>query len=355
MKNRKIIIGLLALSVSFPACNNKQAGQHIQPEPKAYAVETLSPQTVDLETVYPAVLKGKDDVEIKPRVDGFIEKVYVDEGAAVRKGQALFRINSPSSEKDYEKAKADYNSAKLDVERMQPLAKKNIISNAQLEAYQHTLEAAEATLKQAKATLGWVTVTSPVNGVVGTIAYRIGSLVSSSSVLTTVANTSNIYAYFSMNEKELYNFLDKWDGNTKTEKIKNMPEIQFILSNGKTYGQKGKIETIAGMVDQSTGTVNVRAAFPNENGLLLSGSSGKVVVPEHLESALVVPQKATFSQQDKSIIYKVQGDSVVQKVIAVTTTPDGKKYVVTNGLKPGDKVVVNDITNLSNGAKIKIR
>lgn len=357
MKQNTFFIGGLALITLFASCSNKKTMEPnaMMFEPKQYKTEVLKPQEIELQSVFPAILKGQEDIEIKPRVDGFIEEVYIDEGAKVKKGQPLFRINSPSSLKALEEAQANYNTAKLNVERMRPLAEKDIISNVQLESYENSLDAAEAALNQAKATMGWVTVTSPVDGVVGTISYRLGSLVNNSSVLTKVASTSNIFAYFSMNEKEIYNFLDKWEGKSKAEKIKNMPEITFLRSNGTKYNEAGRIATISGVVDQTTGTVNIRAEFPNKNGLLLSGSSGQVIIPEYLDSALVIPQKATFSQQDKTMIYKVQGDSVVQKVIAVTPTPDGKSYVILNGLTQGDRVVTDDIISLSNGSKIKVQ
>jgi membrane fusion protein (multidrug efflux system) len=355
MKFCKLFIGSLALVILFASCKSKKSGQMQSVEVKSYQVQTLTPQDVELQSVFPAVIKGQEDVEIKPRVDGFIEKVYVDEGSIVKKGQSLFKINSPSSVKAFEEARANYNTAKLDVDRIRTLAEKNIISKVQLESYENSFDAAKAALEQAKATLGWVTVTSPVDGVVGTISYRFGSLVNNSSILAKVASTSDIFAYFSMNEKEIYNFLDKWEGKSKAEKIKNMPDITFLRSNGTKYNEVGHIATISGVVDQTTGTVNIRAEFSNKNGLLLSGSSGQVVIPEYLDSALVIPQKATFSQQDKTMIFKVQGDSVVQKVIVVTSTPDGKSYVILHGLAQGDRVVTDDIISLSDGSKIKVQ
>jgi len=357
MKQNTFFIGGLTLVITlFVSCNGKKTTeQNMMLEPKQYKTEVLKPQKVELKSVFPAVLKGQDDVEIKPRVDGFIEAVYVDEGAKVNKGQPLFKINSPSSVKAFEEAQANYNTAKLNVDRMRPLAEKNIISEVQLESYVNSFDASKAALEQAKATLGWVTVTSPVDGVVGTISYRLGSLVNNSSVLAKVANTANIFAYFSMNEKEIYNFLDKWEGISKAEKIKNMPDITFLRSNGTKYNEAGHIATISGVVDQTTGTINIRAEFSNKNGLLLSGSNGQVIIPEYLDSALVIPQKATFSQQDKTMIFKVQGDSVVQKVIAVTSMPDGKSYVILDGLVQGDRVVTDDIISLSNGSKIKVQ
>jgi len=351
--NNFIIRGMVLVILSV-SCKSKQSESDQPAGTTSYQVITLLPQAVELQSVFSAVLKGQEDVDIKPRVDGFIEAVYVDEGAKVSKGQALFKINSPSSVKNLEEAQSNCSTAKLDVERLRPLAEKNIISPVQLESYKNTLAAAEAALEQAKATMSWVTVTSPVDGVVGTISYRLGSLVDNSSVLTTVSNTTNVIAYFSMNEKELYEFMEDLEGKTKDEKIKNIPNIKLLLSNGHEYEESGHIATISGIVDQTSGTVNLRASFPNKNGLLLSGTSGNVIIPKHMNEALVIPQNATFTQQNKVLAYKVQGDSVVQEAITVASTPDGKSYVILNGLESDDKIVSDDIMSLSNGKKIKI-
>jgi membrane fusion protein (multidrug efflux system) len=355
MKFNKLFIGSLALVMLFTSCKSKKTGQIQQVEVKSYQVQTLKPQDVELQSVFPAIIKGKEDVEIKPRVDGFIEAVYVDEGATVKKGQALFKINSPSSIKALEEAQAKYNTAKLDVERMRPLTEKNIISKVQLDSYQNSLDAAKATLEQAKATMSWVYVTSPVNGVVGTISYRLGSLVNSNSILTTVSNTSTLIAYFSMNEKELYEFLLDLKGKTKDEKIKNIPDVKFRMPDGTIYEEPGRIETISGIVDQTSGTVSFRASFPNKNGILLSGTSGNIIISRLMKEALIIPQTSTFSQQDKILVYKVQADSVLQDAIMVKSTPDGINYVVLDGLESGDKIVTDGIATLRNGQKIKIQ
>jgi membrane fusion protein (multidrug efflux system) len=355
MKFSKLYIGSLALVMLFASCKSKKSGQMQSVEVKSYTVQTLNKKDVELQSVFPAVIKGKEDVDIKPRIDGFIEVVYVDEGAKVKKGQSLFKINSPSSIKALEEAQAKYNTAKLDVERMRPLAEKNIISKVQLDSYQNALDVAKATLEQSKATISWVNVTSPVDGVVGTIPYRLGSLVNSSSILTTVSNTSTLIAYFSMNEKELYEFLLGLKGETKEEKIRNIPDVKFRMPNGTMYVESGRIETISGIVDQTSGTVSFRASFPNKKGILLSGTSGNVIISKLMKEALIIPQKSTFSQQDKILVYKVQADSVLQDAIIVKSLPDGINYVVLDGLESGDKIVTDGIATLRNGQKINIR
>ncbi len=355
MKNNRFLIGGVILLMSLNSCNKKQAAPVAPAPAQAYPVASLTPQQVELQSVYPAVLKGKEDIDIKPRIDGFIEAVYVDEGSIVKKGQPLFKINSPASVQNLENATASLNNARLDVERIAPLAEKGIISNVRLTAYQNTLASAQAAYNQAKSAIGWTTVTSPVDGVVGTIPYRLGSLVNNSTILTTVANTKEVIAYFSMNEKEMYEFMRHWEGSTQAEKISNMPAVKLQLSDGIQYEDSGRIETISGVVDAVSGAVNFRASFPNKQALLRSGTSGKVIIPRHLENVLVIPQKATFSQQDKILAYKVQGDSVVQKTLTVINTPDGKNYVVLEGLVNGDKIVTDGIATLKNGKKIKVQ
>ena len=353
MKMRKFLLGSVLLLLFITSCKNKQAQTTAADQVKAFPVAVISTSDVELQAVYPAVLKGEQDIDIKARVEGYIDKIFVDEGAVVRKGQPLFKINSPSSVQMIENAKANYNTAKLDVERMRPLAEKGIISDVKLSAYQNTLASAKATLDQAKATLNWATVTSPVDGVVGTLSFRQGSLVTNTTVLTTVSNISKVVAYFSVNEKDLLELLKEFKGSTQAEKIKHMPAVRLLLSDGTQYEQTGRIETISGVVDATSGAVNFRASFSNKHGLLRSGSSAKVVIPSEHKNAIVIPQKATFAQQDKVLVYKFQGDSVVQKVVSVKTTPDGQAYVVTEGLSVGDKIVTDGIATLSNGQKIK--
>lgn len=353
MKKRNFLLGSILLLLFIASCENKQAQAPVADQVKAYPVTAISASDVELNSVYPAVLKGEQDIDIKARVEGYIDKIFVDEGSVVKKGQPLFKINSPSSVQMVENAKANYNTAKLDVERIRPLAEKGIISDVKLSAYQNTLASAKATLDQAKATLNWATVTSPVDGVVGALPYRQGSLVTNATVLTSVSNISNVVAYFSVNEKELLALLKEFKGATQAEKIKNMPAIRLLLSDGTEYEKTGRIETISGVVDAISGSVSFRASFSNKNGLLRSGSSAKVIIPSEHKGAIVIPQKATFSQQDKVLVYKFQGDSVIQKVVRVKTTPDGQGYVVTEGLSVGDKIVTDGIATLTNGQKIK--
>lgn len=369
MKVNKIVFGALALTVMV-SCGKKADLSSIlgggDTGPKEYKTLELSEQNVVLESVYPVTIKGQEDIEIRPRIDGFIDQIFVDEGSVVRQGQPLFKINSPQTEQSLtvaraavESAKASVATAQLNVDRIRPLAEKQIVSEVQLRTVENALLNAKASeaqalasLKNAQETMSWTNVSSPVNGVVGTIPFRKGSLVNNSNVLTTVANTSNVFAYFSLDETGLINFLKDLPGNNQAEKIKNIPSVTLKLKDGSVYAEKGKVETITGIVDKTTGATNLRAEFPNAQGVLRSGFSGTISIPRTIDNTILVPQDATFTRQNKYLIYKVQGDSVVQTLISVIATPDGKSYVVTDGLKKGDRIVESGIISLKNGAKI---
>lgn len=371
MHIRLFLAGICILA-SLSSCGRKNSqspyGPQVAAAPQHYPTAVMTAGEVTLQSLYPAIIRGQADIEIRPRVDGFIESIHIDEGSVVTKGQTLFVIDSPQSVQSFESSKAAVMSAQanlstalLNVERMRPLAEKKIISTVQLETYENQYKAAQASLDQAQASLahaeaalGWTKVTSPVDGIVGEIPYRQGSLVGSQYVLTTIANTSDVFAYFSINEKDLMELLGSYPGKTQAEKIKNMPYVTLILADGSVYPEKGRIGTIAGLINTATGSVNLRAEFPNRHGLLRSGTSAKVSVPRQLENVFEIPQKATFPLQNKTLVYKVQGDSVVQAVITVLPTADGQRYAVTGGLQEGDRIVIDGIATLYSGKKIKV-
>lgn len=365
MNLKKIVFGAIALAVITMSCS-RSSDRPVE-GPQELKTMVLTEQDVELETIYPVTIKGQEDIEIRPRIDGFIDAIYVDEGSVVRKGQSLFKINSPSAEQGYttalaavSSADAQVKTAQLNVDRIAPLAKEGIVSTTQLRTYENALAAAQATLQQANAQLrnatdtrSWTNVTSPVDGVVGSIPFRLGSLVNSANALTTVSSTKNVFVYFSINEKELVSLLEGLEGKNQTEKINNLPEVSLKMADGTVYSEKGKIKTITGQVNITTGTVNLRADFPNPNGLLRSGFSGNIIIPRHIENAIVIPQDLTRSQQDKLLTFKVQGDTMaVQTLITVIPTPDGKSYVVTDGLKAGDRVIAEGMVTMSDGKKI---
>lgn len=364
---KRLSLGILALLL-LASCGNKKDNSNQTKELPSYPTAITHKTSAELENVYPTTIKGKEDIQIKPRVGGFIENLYIDEGSVVKKGQLLFTINSPQSEQAVQTAQATVNSAQaavntaaVNVTRFRDLAEKNIVSDVQLKTYENayaqaeaSLAQAQASLSEAKASLSWTKVTSPVDGIAGSINFRQGSLVTSADVLTTIANTDDVFAYFSINEKQLMNLLASTPGETQAEKIKHLPDVTLVLADGSTYSEKGKIETISGLVNVNTGSVDFRAEFPNKKGELRSGASGKIVMPKVLENVFVIPQKATFAQLNKILVYRVVGDSTVATSIEVQTMPGGQDYAVIDGLSEGDRIVVDGVATLKNGTKIKI-
>ena len=338
--------------------------------PQAYPVFEVNTQSTTLDSDYPATIEGIQNIDIRPKVDGFIESIYVDEGAIVRKGQLLFAINAPQYEQlvrtanaAISSAEADVNAAQLQVNKTKPLVEKDIISKYELESAQLTLQSKKAMLAQAKATLvnakvnlGYTKITSPVDGVVGAIPYKTGSLVSGTTAqpLTTVSNTAKVYAYFSLNEKQLLDFSTTYKGKTLSEQMKNIPAVGLVLADGSTYAQNGKIESINSQINRGTGSVSLRATFPNPTSILKNGASATVRIPQHVNDVILIPQKSTTDLQGKKFVY-ILGDSakVVNTPIEIMKIAAGKFYVVTKGLKPGDKVVLEGFQSLRDGTKIK--
>jgi membrane fusion protein, multidrug efflux system len=370
-KYRNAMVAMPLLLLLF-ACGNKQAQNNssfAMPTP-GYKVITLQPRSATLNTDYPASIQGLQNIEIRPKVDGFVEKIYVDEGSVVKKGQLLFKIKAPQYEQDVrtaragvQTAEADVNSATLQVNKVKPLVEKDIISHYELESAQYTLQSKQAALAQAKAALvnaevnlGYTTIVSPVDGVIGSLPYKLGSLVSSTTAdpLTTVYNTATVYAYFAMNEKQLLNFSRDSTNTSFRSRLNNMPPVTLILSDGTTYEHKGKVETVNGLINTATGSANFRAGFVNPKGLLRSGSSATVRIPTVIKDAIIVPQDVTYELQDKRFIYLIDDKNKVKNVaITVMDKTPGQFFIVTSGLKSGDRVIAEGANNLKDGTQIK--
>ena len=369
--NKQSFLSILAASLIIASCgkNDKSAQAGGAPQIKEYKTVTLQPESATLNSDFPASIQGQQNIEIRPRVEGYIDKIFVDEGAVVKAGQPLFKISAPEYEQQVrtatasiKSAQAEVSSARLAVNKVKPLVEKGIISKYDLESAQYTYESAVASLAQAnaalvnaKTNLGYTTVTSPVNGVVGSIPFRLGSLVSSNTTepLTTVSSIGNVYAYFAMNEKVLLNFT-KDAGGSLNQKIKSMPAVSLLLSDGSTYDQKGKIETVNGLINTETGTVNFRARFPNPKGIIRSGSSTTVRIPNEVKNSIIVPQSATFELQDKIFAVVVGKDGKTKNAnITVLDNSAGNYYVVTSGLNAGDQIVLEGVASLKEGTEIK--
>lgn len=362
MKSR---LGLLVCCLALlSSCGQGNKSTGSAPE---IAVMEVNTTTANLTNSYPATIKGKQDVEIRPMVSGFITRLHVDEGAVVRKGQVLFTIDPVQYQAAVQTAKATVETAKaalstqeLTTANKRELNKKQIISDYDLKMSENQLAQAKATLAQAEAqlinaknNLSYTQVTSPSDGVVGTIPYRVGSLVSASiaTPLTTVADISEMYAYFSMTERQLLSMIR--EGGTMKEILDKMPDVQLQLIDGTMYADSGRVETISGVIDQTTGSVNMRALFPNKHNILRSGGTGNVVFPNPLHDVVMIPQSATTEIQDKRFVFVLQADNTLKNTeIKVFTLDDGKYFYVTEGLKKGDKIAIEGVQSLKDGQAV---
>lgn len=348
-----LVIGLAGTSCSD---NGQQQAQQTAP---SIAVMTISKTDAELETTYPAIIKGKKDVDIRPQVSGFITKVCVEEGQHVSAGQTLFIIDQVQMEAAVAQAEAavavaceSCNSATITAKNKEKLFAKNIISEYENQLAQNSLASAKSQLAQAQAALvsakknlSYTVVKSPSAGYVGAIPNREGSLVSPSSAtpLTTVSDISEVYAYISFNEKQV---LEMTEGGKMTlaQAVSALPSVKLRLADGTEYQNEGKVSTVTGNIDNLTGSASVRVLFKNENGMLRSGSTGSVVFPVTKKSVILIPQNATTEIQDVKYAYVVNdSNKVVSKPIQVLSNNDGKNYVVTEGLEPGQKVAVEGV------------
>ena len=350
----RISITSFILALVLVSCGKKEEQQMPPQGPAPFPVETVSKQDATIYQEYTANLEGQQNVEIRPKVNGFIQKIYVDEGQMVKKGQLLFKLETQTLNQDASASKAMVQAAQVEVDRLKPLVDRKIISNVQLETAKAKLAQAKSAYGSIAANIGYGTITSPVNGVVGSLPYREGSLVSMTSEmpLTTVSDSKVIRAYFTMNEKQLLSFNKTFKGANTVEKLKNVPEVSLLLVDDSEYNVKGKIATINGLVNPQTGTTEFRAEFKNPEGLLRSGSTGIIRLPIEQKDVIVVPQNAVFEVQGKQMIYVVGKDNKVKSTIITTNGTSGLNFIVTDGLSEGDVIVVEGASKLKDDMEI---
>ena len=358
MKKSKIL--LLAASALLVASCGKSGGGRPNFGDNEYPVVTVGTSSAAMQTTYPATILGVQDVEIRPKVSGFITKIYVKEGQTVSAGQTLFEIDNVTYQAQVRQAQAavntaqsQVNTAKLTYENSKKLFENRVIGDYELQTAENTFKSAEAQLAQAQAALAsakealsFCYVKSPARGVVGTLPFKVGTLVSGSNALTHVADISSMEVYFSVNEKDMLNFA-KAEGGANGA-VAAFPPVKLQLADGTVYGHEGKMTAISGVIDQATGSVQLKALFPNPEHLLKSGGSGTIVIPNDNQNAIVIPQACVMEVQNKKFVYTLGAENKVQYTeIAVDPQNDGNNYVVTSGLKVGDKYVTNGITKLS--------
>ncbi len=354
--------------LSLAGCGSG-GGEWQAPPPEALPVLTVSNMPATTYQEYTASLEGSRVVELRPQVDGYLEKIYVDEGAYVKKDQVLFQINDrPYREQlntaraGLAAAKANLSNAQINLMKTEPLVQNKVVSEVQLKTAQAAYDAAQANVAQAQAqvesaeiSLGYTQIKAPVDGYIGRIPFKTGSLVGvgTAQPLTVLSEINDMYAYFSLSEADFIRFKNQFPGKTIEEKIQQMPEVELVLADNSLYPQKGKVELVSGQFDHRMGTISFRSVFQNADGLLRSGNTGRIRIPRSLGAALVIPQEATYELQDKVFVF-VLGDSnkVVSTAVNIADRR-GNYYLVEQGIKAGQKIVYTGLDRLRDGAVIK--
>lgn len=355
-----ILAGFLCLLAS--SCSQQPA----KVASNEYNVLNVTKTTRKLSSNYSATIRGRQDIDIYPQVSGFITRLCVEEGQAVKKGQLLFVVDQvpyqaalQTALANVEAAQAALNTAKLTYDSKKVLFEQRVVSAFDKQTAENSWLSAKAQLAQMKAlemnarnNLSYTEVKSPANGVVGNLPYRVGALVSAGSPrpLTTISDNSDMYVYFSMTENQLLSLTRKY--GSKAKALETMPEVELLLNDNSVYPEKGKIETISGVIDRSTGSVSLRAVFSNKEGLLFSGSSGNVVINTDRTDCIVIPQSATFEIQDKTFVYKIIDGKASSSEVNVSRVNGGKEFIVEEGLNEGDLIVAEGVGILREGTPV---
>ena len=363
MYHKTLLIVLAGLSIA--SCKSRT----VEEATSDYKTLTVKLENRTLMQGYSARLDGQQVVEVRPQVSGLITRICIDEGQKVRKGQVLFVIDQvpyqaalAEATANVKSAEANLATAKLNLESTEMLREKNVVQDYDLNTVRNELAIAEAALAQAQAqemsarnNLSYTEVKSPVAGVASMIAYRVGALVSSSisEPLVTLSDDSNVYAYFSLNESQITSLTEQY--GSLDEFMKRMEDVELQMAGGKMYGEKGHISAVSGIVTTGTGTVILRADFPNDRGLLRSGGSATVMVPTTLTQVVVIPQSATYELQNKTFVYKVVNGKAQSAPVTLYRLNNGTEYVVEEGLQPGDVIIAEGAGLVKEGVNVNIK
>jgi membrane fusion protein (multidrug efflux system) len=335
------------------------------PPPPSLPVQVVQASSVTTFQEYPASIEGIVNVEIRPQVSGSLDKVFVDEGALVSAGQPIFKINEQpyraalnNALASLHAAEAAQGNAQLEVDKLTPLVANKVVSDYQLKTAKASVQIAKANIESAKANvstaqinLGYTLIKAPVSGYIGRLLKKQGSLVSPQDIeaLTQLSDVHDVHVYFSLGEKDFVGFKDQYDGLTLKDKIKHLPAVSLLLADNSEYGVKGKIDMIDGQFDKTTGAITVRATFPNAQGLIRSGNTGRIRLSLVHANALTVPESATLEMQDKIFVFAVADSNKVKKVPITVEGKDNGNYIVKDGLKAGDQIVLSGIDKLQEG------
>jgi membrane fusion protein (multidrug efflux system) len=360
-----ILIAIIAISL-FSCSPKPQTAQ--APPPPALPVATITSGSQTTYQEYPASIEGTVNVEVRPQISGALDKVFVDEGAFVNAGQPIFKINEQpyraalnNALASLHAAEAALGNAQIEVDKLTPLVANKVVSDYQLKTAKASYQVAKANIESAKANvstaqinLGYTLIKAPVSGYIGRLLKKQGSLVSPQDVqaLTQLSDVHDVHVYFSLGEKDFVSFKEQYAGETLKDKLKHLPSVGLLLADGSEYAKQGKIDVIDGQFDKNTGAITVRASFSNPNGLLRSGNTGKVRLSLQHNNALIIPQSATVEMQDKVFVYALADSNKVKKLPITIIGTSGANYLVKDGVKAGDQIVLSGMDRLQEGAVI---
>ncbi|EHQ28191.1 efflux RND transporter periplasmic adaptor subunit [Mucilaginibacter paludis] len=363
-------IFLAVIALSLYSCSTKPQTQTAPPPPSLPVATVLAGNDTTYQE-YPASIEGAINVEIRPQVSGSLDKVFVDEGAYVNAGEALFKINDQPYRAQLNNALAGQHAAEsalinsqLEIQKLTPLVQNKVVSEYQLKTARAAYQIAKANIEQAKANVataqinvGYTTIKAPVSGYIGRLVKKQGSLVTPADIeaLTLLSDVHTVHVYFSLAEKDFVSFKEQYPGETLTDKLKHLPAVGLLLADNSQYAKQGKIDMIDGQFDKNTGAITLRATFPNTQGLLRSGNTGKIRLSLNHRDALIVPESATIEMQDKIFVFTVGDSSKVKKQpIYIVGKTHGHYLVKDNeGIKAGDQIVLEGIDKLQEGMVIQ--
>jgi membrane fusion protein (multidrug efflux system) len=343
MKQTKLFLSVFAL-MSLLACQTKKTSKE---EVESFIV--TNPLVTDTSFIkeYVAEIQSIQNVEIRAKVKGFIESIKVDEGQKVKAGQLLFTIRPREYEVELLKARAEVKKAEVEAQNAKVLADKNIVSKSELTMALAKLEGAKAEEQLAELYVSYTQIRAPYDGIVDRLKFKVGSLIDEGTLLTSLSNNKEVYAYFNVSELEYLDFA------TKQQNKKNVATL--LLANGQAHQYKGSIETIEGEFDKNTGTVAFRAKFPNPTYLLKHGETGRVQLKLDLSKALIIPQKSTYELQDKTYVFVVDQNNVVQSRLITIKQKLPNIYIVDTGLMPNDKIIFEGVQSAKEDEKIETK
>jgi len=360
-----ILLGLIMLFIY--SCSSSPAAAPAPPPP-SLPVVSIATGTDTTYQEYPASVEGTVNVEVRPQVSGTLDRVFVDEGSFVKAGEPLFKINDQPYRAALNNAVASQHAAEsaaanaqLEVDKLTPLVQNKVVSEYQLKTAKAAYEVAKANIEQAKANvstaqinLGYTLIKAPVNGYIGRLLKKQGSLVGPADPqsLTQLSDVHDVHVYFSLSEKDFVNFKEQYPGETLKDKLKQLPSVSLLLADNSIYAKQGKVDMIDGQFDKTTGAITLRASFANPQGLLRSGNTGKVRLSLQHKDVLIVPQSATIELQDKVFVFAVADSNKVKKQAITIVGKSGDNYLVKDGIKAGDQIVLSGFDHLQEGTVI---